>query len=97
MLSYEEARRVGINACIDKIGRDFCEKNRDYSCAWYGDMEKYAYCGVGISDEDSYHPQERLILTHEEDWLYMVLCNVWYEDGRIEFLKCRIPHLSAVS
>ena len=31
MLSIEEARKIAINACIDKLGKDFVEKYKDYS------------------------------------------------------------------
>ena len=93
MLTYDEAKRIGINACIDRIGREFCLKNKDYSCSWYADVDEYAYCGVGVSDEKSYHPEDGLVLTAKDDWLYMASCNVWYEDGRIEYLDCRVPEL----
>lgn len=30
MLTFEEAKRVGTIACLDKLGRDFVRKYRDF-------------------------------------------------------------------
>lgn len=44
MLTYEEARKIGIDACVQKIGEDFVNEHEDNLCAGYGDVEDYAYC-----------------------------------------------------
>ena len=35
MLTYESARKIGVEACIDKLGRAFVEKHRDTSSSAY--------------------------------------------------------------
>ena len=32
MLTYGEARRIGADACIDRLGRDFVKQHRDNAC-----------------------------------------------------------------
>ena len=92
LLTFEEAKKIGINACVDKLGRDFVKKNREYSCTSYGDADQYAFCFVGIDNhsEPNFGPHE-LVLDGDSKWPYKATCNVWYKDGRIEFLDCIIP------
>ena len=35
MIAMERARQIGINACIDKLGRDFVQKHRAFSSSGY--------------------------------------------------------------
>ena len=51
MLKIEEAKKIGIRACIDKIGYNFCETHRDNGVSSHGvEREGYFYCFVGVSD-----------------------------------------------
>lgn len=43
MITYEKAVEMGIDACIDKIGRDFVTKYKDTSSSAYGDRGDHAY------------------------------------------------------
>ena len=40
MLTYEAARRKGVDACIDKLGRDFVLRHQDTSSSGFGDREE---------------------------------------------------------
>ena len=94
MITYEEARKIGINACIEKLGRSYVEQYRDNSCAGYGQEDEFAFCFVGVDDQPigQRQPGEGLTLDDSSaKYQYMATCNVWYEDGRIEFLECNIP------
>ena len=96
MLTYEEARNVGINACLDRIGRDFVKKYRDSSCSAYGDIDReYVYCFVGVSDRPRKKRNEGdpIVLSSapEDQFPYMASCLVNYSDGEIEFKKCILP------
>ncbi len=53
MLTFEEAKKIGLNACVDRLGRDFVMKYRDTSCPAYADMEDHAYCFIGVDNSDS--------------------------------------------
>ena len=48
MLTFEEAKKIGIKACADKLGIDFVRKYEDRSCVAYGDEEDHAFCFVGV-------------------------------------------------
>ena len=42
MLTFEEAKRIGITACVDKLGYDFVKKYEDTACSACGDEGDYA-------------------------------------------------------
>ena len=96
MLTVKEAKKIGIRACIDAIGYEFCKKHADNSTSGYGVEEGSVYCFVGVSDEPA--PEcdiskvDSLILTSGEDWPYSASCNVDMQDGRIEMLEVKKPN-----
>lgn len=97
MLTFKQARVIGIRACIDKLGRDFYEKNKEKSAFGYGDYsdEGVAYCYVGVNDkpfDDTYSGY--LLLSEEKKKnaiTFSASCLVSLEDGAIEFLECSLP------
>ena len=34
MLTYEKAKKIGIDACIDKLGREFVMSHKDTASSW---------------------------------------------------------------
>lgn len=98
MLTVEEAKKIGIRACINKIGYDFCKKHADNATSAYGEEDGYVNCFVGVSDfpapECDITKVEQLILTSGKKWPYVASCNVYLEDGEIEFLEHRVPQKS---
>lgn len=95
MLSVYEAKEIGIKACINKIGYEFCKMHADKSTAAYGESDGFVNCFVGVSNEPSKEYDiskvDSLILTHDRDWPYSASCNVDMENGCVEFLECNIP------
>ena len=95
MLTFELAKKIGIDACIDRLGRDFVMKYRDTSSPSYGDVDDYAYCFVGVDNSESRYDLGKPVLTSgtngKPDWPYFASCNVHYDDGSVEFLECVIP------
>lgn len=95
MLTVEEAKKIGIKACIDKIGYEFCKAHPDNGVSAYGDSteEGCLYCFVGVSDqpESPYSDDQELVLTQGNDWPFYASCDVCLEDGSIVFLDCRVP------
>ena len=90
MLTFEEAKKIGIDACVAKLGESFVSKHEDNLCAGYGDVEDYAYCFLGVSDQPEKLSGE-LVLDSTSKWPFIAKCNVWYNDGRIEFFDCVLP------
>lgn len=96
MLTMENARNLGVNACIDRIGRDFVMKHRSSSTASYtteADELGNVFCFVGVDD----NPPKRnsdpdvLILDREKKYPYYASCNVNLETERISFVDLEIP------
>ena len=94
MLSFEEAKKIGIRACVDKLGYDFVKKHENTACSAYGDEGDHASCFVGVSIE----PERPwiggpLILDDSPNatYPYHASCNVAYADGSITFLDCVLP------
>ena len=88
MLTYEKARRIGIDACTDKLGRDFVKKYQDTSCSGFGDRRDYVFCFVGVDDRPEPETKDELIMTSNGKFPYMAHCDVNYSDGNVEFLEC---------
>ena len=91
MLTYKEARRIGVNACIDRLGRDFVTRYRDNACSAFGDRGDHALCFVGVSDQPAPTMTDGLWLSSENKYPYVARCNVAYRDGKITFLSCVLP------
>lgn len=94
MLTREAARKIGINACIDKIGRDFLQKHKDNAVYAYGDgeTENSVFCYVGVDDKpyESKHP-DILVLDSESKFPYHASCNVSLMDGTTTFMDYALP------
>ncbi|MBQ7437901.1 MAG: hypothetical protein IJV30_11360 [Oscillospiraceae bacterium] len=93
MLTFEDAKRVGTLACLDKLGRDFVKQHRDTACSAYGDHDGHAFCFVGISDTpDTPWDGGAIVLDNSSKFPYMASCNVAYDTGAITFLDCVLPN-----
>lgn len=93
MLTYDEAKKIGVNACVEQLGREFVIQHKDTSCSAYGDRETHAFCFVGVDTEPD-PPHEKgdpLMLDGGKEWPVKISCNVWYNDGHIEFFDCKLP------
>lgn len=97
MLTVKEARKIGIQACINKIGYEFCKKHADNATSAYSVLDGIVNCFVGVSDEPApdcdISKVDKLVLTSGKNWPYVARCNVYMEDGRIDFLEHRYPKL----
>ncbi len=97
MLTYAQAKKIGVNACLDKLGRDFVRRYENTSCAGYGEEDEYAFCYAGVDDRTEL-PEENTDIILDDGkgtkFPYLASCNVWYEDGRIDFLDCVLPEAS---
>ena len=96
MLTIEEAKKIGIRACINMIGYDFCKEHADNATSAYGEEDGgYVNCFVGVSDfpapECDITKVDELILTSGKKWPYAASCNVYLESEEIEFLEYRVP------
>ena len=91
MITYEKARKMGINACIDKLGREFVTRYQETSSSGYGDRGDHAFCFVGVDDRPEPEMTNKLILTSNGKFPYIARCNVRYSDGMIDFLDCVLP------
>lgn len=92
MLTTEAARKIGINACIDKLGRDFVQAHRDSSTSAYGESEDGVFCFVGVDDAPVFPEFDgTLVLDSVSPFPYRVSCNVALEDGSLSFLECILP------
>ena len=95
MLTFEEAKKIGIRACVDKIGYEFCKAHNDNSTSAYGEVRGKMECFVGVSDEPApeydINKVDYLILTSKKDWPYYAHCDVDMSTGKIEYGECKIP------
>lgn len=92
MLNIEKARKIGINACIDKLGRDFVLANKEFATSAYGESEDGIFCFVGVDDGcSSKNSDQVLFLDCQSQFPYRASCNVSLLDGIPHFLECVCP------
>lgn len=94
MLTFEEAKKIGINACIDKIGRDFVKTYRDSGCSCYGEDDGIVYCFVGVDDRPCAVDFSGPIVLDDSDeaqFRYFAECEVRMEDGSVTITKFALP------
>ena len=91
MLTFEQAKKIGVDACIEKLGRDFVNQFKDTSCDAYADMKDYAYCFVGVDNRENRYGEGVPALTSTNKFPYVARCNVRYSDGDISFFDCVLP------
>lgn len=88
-ITVMEARGKGIQACIEKLGYDFCKKYANSSTTAYSENEGVVFCYVGVDDSPSV--DGKFILTENNRFPYYASCNVQMKDGEIVFLECALP------
>lgn len=93
MLSINDAKRIGINACIDKLGRDFVEDRQEYGTSGYGECEEGVYCFVAVDDSPykSQYKDGQIVLDSITSFSYSAKCVVSLEDGKVNFIECVLP------
>ena len=96
MLTPEQARKIGLNACVEKIGKEFVHDNEDKVTSAYGNHEGFVYCFVAVSKDlkkcfESSNPVP-LRLTSDSPPIYRASCDVAIKDGEITFIETVLPH-----
>ena len=87
MMSAKEAKKIGVRACMEKIGYDFCIEHQDGACVSYGENNGEMFCFVGIDNNASEKNDEVLTLSSVKGFPYSASCNVNMESGEIKFLS----------
>ena len=97
MLTLDEAKKIGRDACIEKIGREFYEKHKESSSTAYGDFseEGVVFCYVGVDDKPIMNVNSGVLILSNQlkknPIPFCASCNVSLENGSIEFLDCKLP------
>ncbi len=91
-MAIREADQIGINACIDKIGRDFVLASRENGTSAYGENDGNVYCYVGADDQPSApRISDTLVLDNTSKFPYHASCNVRLAGGATAFIECVLP------
>ena len=94
MLTFEEAKKIGIGACVEKLGHSFVKQYADSFCSAYGwgKDENTVFCFAGIDDNpEKITDTNELILTSNNDFPYRVSCNVNILNSSISYVECIVP------
>ena len=92
MLNVEVARKIGINACIEKLGREFVLANKARATSAFGESENGIYCFVGVDDGSAFENRDnRLVLDSHSAFPYRASCNVNLSNGKCDFIECIVP------
>lgn len=95
MLTAEEAKKIGIRACIDKIGYDFCKQHEDNAVCSYGEENGKMTCYVGIDDkpEQGYELENMtsIVLDDAKYMPYYAYCEVDMQNGTVNITDFCVP------
>lgn len=94
MLTFEEAKKIGIDACVKKLGVSFVKQYADSFCSAYGwgEEKNTVFCFAGVDDNPGeLINSDELILTKSDCFPYRVSCNVNIMNGFITYIECVIP------
>lgn len=92
MLTPDIARKIGINACIDRLGRAYVLSHKDSAAAAYGEVPDGVFCFVGIGDAPrSLASADALILDSLSAFPYRTSCTVSLMSGIPVFRECVCP------
>lgn len=89
MMTFEEAKNVGIKACISKLGKEFVKSNKGNASAGYGKRKNSVFCFVGV-DPDGNKKSEGLLLD-SVPFPYRASCEVSLKDGEITWVEHVTP------
>ena len=69
MLTVEEAKRIGIQACVKKIGYEFCKAHPDNGVSAYGEeREGFINCFVGVVESCPLVSMTLITMRREAPW-----------------------------
>ena len=94
MISAGDAKKIGNQACIEKIGYDFCAAHRDNAVFSWGEDQGVMNCFLGVSDQpmgDLSGWKPMLDGGNDGGWPYYAICNVDMETARVVFAEYRTP------
>ena len=90
MLTTNEAKKIGIRACMEKIGLDICKKYADNVTSAYSEEDNIVNCFVGVNDTPApdydISRVTRLVLTSCGKWKYAARCHVDKVSGTVVFV-----------
>lgn len=92
MLTFEKAKKIGLDACIDKLGKAFVKAHASSTSSAYGDDGNgNAFCFVGVDNRPQKRYAGNLKLTSAESFPYRASCKVSMKTGEMTFYDCVIP------
>ena len=80
-------KKIGLSACIDKVGKDFYETHEETSCFAWGDTDKGLFCFLGISLQN--RKATCKISANLNEWDVYAICYV--KDDEVIIDKYKLP------
>ena len=87
MLTISEARRKGVDACIDLLGRDFVQTWKAQSSAAWGMADDGVFCCVSVDTRK--RCGNLIMLDSTSKWSHCAECKVSLNTGEITGLRRR--------
>lgn len=93
MLTKENAKMIGLEACDKKLGFDFVKKyaGTSTSCWGYDDESDSMFCFVGVDTNPEPLDDYVYMLDSVSRFPYSASCYVSMKDGSITYLDCKLP------
>lgn len=88
----ESAKKIGRDACIEKLGYEFVKQHKENTVFACGLHDEEMFCFVGVNNEEFVSAKtENLVLDSTSQWQYRVSCFVSLKNGAVRFKECIVP------
>ena len=91
-IDKETAKKIGRDACIEKLGSEFVKQHSGNAVFACGIHNEEMFCFVGVNDEEFVSDEnDKLVLDNISQWKYRVSCFVSLKDGAVRFKELVVP------
>ena len=86
MFTVDECKKIGYDACIDRLGREQVVLNKERGCHGFSIIDGGIRCFVGY-DEKEYKPQKEGITLGTTQFDFLACAFVNSETGNVTFIN----------
>lgn len=85
MMTINQARSIGMQTCVDALGRSFVKQYKDTSVSAFGEDENVLYCFLGVSTNPKEFADSNpdILTLSKNDWPYSSSCDASLFDGSV--------------
>lgn len=85
MLDFETVRNIGFQVCVNRIGKDIVETNKNNATSAYSRIGNELFCFVGVDTDYKSTNGNTLTMDSLSNFAHKASCYVSFIDGSIRY------------